>query len=106
MPIRETYWNIPHWAEIAQYLLALLTFIILSYGVIRRVQRWRQGFPERRTDNIGTRLWSVIVQAVGQLRTLQDIYPGIMHCTLKIRWVTSQSIVARMVPMNSAIMPQ
>ncbi|MGB5843560.1 MAG: heterodisulfide reductase-related iron-sulfur binding cluster [Anaerolineales bacterium] len=82
MPIRETFWNIPHWAEIAQYLLGFLTILIFGYGVIRRVRRWLKGKPERRIDHIGTRLWSVIVQAVGQVRTLQDIYPGIMHFTI------------------------
>jgi Fe-S oxidoreductase/nitrate reductase gamma subunit len=82
MPIRETFWNIPHWAEIAQYLLGLLTILIFSYGVIRRVRRWLEGQPQRRIDRIGSRLWSVVVQAVGQARTLQDIYPGIMHFTI------------------------
>lgn len=82
MPIRETFWNIPHWVEIAQYLLGLLTIFIFSYGVIRRIRRWLQGQPERRTDQIGTRIWSVIVQGVGQIRTLQDIFPGIMHLTI------------------------
>ncbi|MGB3703621.1 MAG: heterodisulfide reductase-related iron-sulfur binding cluster [Anaerolineales bacterium] len=82
MPIRETFWNIPHWAEITQYLLGFLTILIFGYGVIRRVRRWLKGKPERRIDQIGTRLWSVIVQAVGQVRTLQDIYPGIMHFTI------------------------
>ncbi|MBE9474279.1 MAG: hypothetical protein IMY85_05260, partial [Chloroflexi bacterium] len=82
MPIRETFWNIPHWAEIAQYLLGLLAILIFSYGVIRRVRRWLKGQPERRIDHIRSRLWSVVVQAVGQARTLQDIYPGIMHLTI------------------------
>ena len=82
MPIRETFWNIPHWAEIAQYLLGLLTILVFGYGVIRRVQRWLKGQPKRRIDRIGSRLWSVVVQAVGQVRTLQDIYPGIMHFTI------------------------
>ena len=66
MPIRETFWNIPHWAEIAQYLLGFLTILIFGYGVIRRVRRWLKGHPQRRIDHIGTRLWSVIVQAIGQ----------------------------------------
>jgi Fe-S oxidoreductase/nitrate reductase gamma subunit len=82
MPIRETFWNIPHWAEIAQYLLGLLTAIILIYGVVRRIRRWIKGQPERRTDQFASRLWSVVVQAVGQVKTLQDIYPGIMHFTI------------------------
>lgn len=82
MPIRETFWNIPHWAEIAQYLAGLLTVLILGYGVIRRVRRWLQGQPQRRIDNIGARIWAVIVQAVGQARTLKDPIPGIMHFTI------------------------
>jgi len=79
MPIRETFWNIPHLAEIGQYLLGLLTILIFGYGVIRRVRRWLKGQPERRNDQISKRLWSVIAQAVGQRRTLQDFFPGIMH---------------------------
>ena len=82
MPIRETFWNIPHWAEIAQYLLGFLAIIIFGYGVIRRVRRWLKGKPERRIDKIGSRIWSVIVHGIGQVRTLQDIFPGIMHFTI------------------------
>ena len=84
MPVRDTFWNIPHWAEIGQYLLGLLTVLVFAYGVFRRVRRWRFGQPERRTDQLGTRLWSVLVQAVGQLRTTQDMYAGVMH--LMIFW--------------------
>lgn len=46
MPIRDTFWNIPHWAEIAQYVAAFLTMAIFVAGVICRVLRWRQGRPE------------------------------------------------------------
>jgi len=84
MPIRETFWNIPHWAEIGQYILALLTLVIFTYGIWRRVRRWRMGKPEPRIDQLGKRLRSVIIDAVGQLRTVKDIYPGIMH--LAIFW--------------------
>lgn len=84
MPVRETFWNIPHWAEIGQYILGLLTVFIFLFGVFRRVRRWRMGQPERRTDRWGARLLSVLVQAVGQFRTVQDIYPGVMH--LAVFW--------------------
>lgn len=84
MPIRETFWNIPHWAEIAQYFLGFLTILIFTYGVVRRVQKWRKGQPEGRTDHLGARLLSVLVQGVGQLRITQDLYAGIMH--LAIFW--------------------
>jgi len=82
MPFRETFWNIPHWAEIGQYVLGLLTILVFAYGVFRRVKRWRMGQPERRLDRIGERLWSVLVDAFGQVRTVRDAYAGIMHLTI------------------------
>ena len=62
MPIRETFWNIPHWAEIAQYILALVTAIVFLYGVGRRVVRWRKGRSEKRSGYFWKRIWSVITQ--------------------------------------------
>jgi Fe-S oxidoreductase/nitrate reductase gamma subunit len=84
MPIRETFWNIPHWAEITQYVLGFLTIAVFIFGVTRRIQRWRKGQPQRLTDHVGKRIWSTLVQAVGQIRTAKDPYPGIMH--LSIFW--------------------
>ncbi len=82
MPIRETFWNIPHWAEIGQYILGLLTILIFAYGIWRRVRRWRMGAPEARMDGIGERLRRVFIHGLGQLRTVKDIYPGVMHLTI------------------------
>ncbi len=82
MPIRETFWNIPHWAEIAQYVLALLTAIVFVYGVARRILRVRQGRPEKRTGHFWARIWSLIVQVLGQRRTFGEVYPGLMHFTI------------------------
>ncbi|MEP0763727.1 MAG: 4Fe-4S dicluster domain-containing protein [Chloroflexota bacterium] len=82
MRARDTFWNIPHWAEIGQYLLGVLAILVFAYGVWRHVQRWRMGQPERRTDQLGRRLRSVFVQAIGQFRTTQDVYAGIMHLTI------------------------
>src|SRR4030066_398164 len=84
MPIRETFWNIPHWAEIGQYVLGFLTIAVFLYGVFRRIRRWRQGQPEIRTDHLGQRLVNVFTQAILQLKTARDPYPGIMH--LSIFW--------------------
>jgi Fe-S oxidoreductase/nitrate reductase gamma subunit len=84
MPIRETFWNIPHWAEIGQYVLGFLTIAVFLYGVFRRIKRWRQGQPEIRTDHLGQRLVNVFTQAILQLKTARDPYPGIMH--LSIFW--------------------
>ena len=84
MPIRETFWNIPHWAEIGQYILGLLTILVFAYGLLRRILIWRKGQPERRLDRLGSRLGSVVTHAMAQLRTTEDIYAGIMH--LAIFW--------------------
>ena len=82
MPIRETFWNIPHWAEIAQYVLAFLTAIVFVYGTSRRILRWRKGKPEKRSGYFWRRIGSLITQVLGQRRTLDEIYPGIMHFTI------------------------
>jgi Fe-S oxidoreductase/nitrate reductase gamma subunit len=82
MPIRDTFWNIPHWAEYVQYVLGLLTLVIFAYGIWRRVRRWRLGKPQQSTDHLGVRIRSLIVQAIGQLRTVKDPFPGIMHLTI------------------------
>jgi Fe-S oxidoreductase/nitrate reductase gamma subunit len=84
MPIRETFWNIPHWAEIAQYIAAGVTIIIFLWGVWRHVRNWRLGQKVKRTDRLGARLWSVVVHAVAQVRVARDPFPGIMH--LAIFW--------------------
>ncbi|MBN2118399.1 MAG: 4Fe-4S dicluster domain-containing protein [Anaerolineales bacterium] len=84
MPIRETFWNIPHWAEITQYILAFVTVVVFLYGVGRRVLRWRQGQPDatRRSGHFWRRIWSLVTQVLAQRRTLDETYPGIMHFTI------------------------
>ncbi|HLO16113.1 MAG TPA: heterodisulfide reductase-related iron-sulfur binding cluster [Anaerolineales bacterium] len=82
MPIRDTFWNIPHWAEIAQYILALVTVIVFIYGVSRHILRWRKGQPEKRSGHFWSRIWSVVTQVFGQRRTLDEAYAGIMHFTI------------------------
>ncbi len=84
MPIRETFWNIPHWAEVGQYVIGLLTILVFSYGVYRHVKRWNMGQPDYRFDRPGKRILSVLSQAVVQIRTAQDPFAGIMH--LSIFW--------------------
>jgi Fe-S oxidoreductase/nitrate reductase gamma subunit len=82
MPIRETFWNIPHWAEIAQYVAAFLTMAIFVTGVVRRVLRWRQGRSEKRSGNFWQRIWTLVIQVFAQRRTLDEKFPGIMHFSI------------------------
>ncbi len=82
MPIRETFWNIPHWAEIGQYIFGLLTFLVFVYGIWRHVRRWRLDKSVLRPGQLGKRFTNLFTHALVQLRTLKDIYPGIMHFTI------------------------
>ena len=84
MPIREAFWNIPHWAEIGQYVLAFLTVAVFTWGVIRRILRWRMGQPALRSERFGKRVGRFVAHGVAQLRTAEEGYPGIMH--LMIFW--------------------
>lgn len=82
MPIRATFWNIPSWAETAQYILALVVVLVFIYGITRHVLRWRKGQPEKRPGHFWDRVWSFVVQVFGQRRTLDEAYPGIMHFSI------------------------
>lgn len=82
MPIRPTFWNIPHWAEITQYVLAFLTIVVFFYGLIRHVRQWRKGRPEKRRGSFFQRLWTVCIQVFAQRRTLDEAFPGIMHFSI------------------------
>ncbi|MCJ7530283.1 MAG: 4Fe-4S dicluster domain-containing protein, partial [Anaerolineales bacterium] len=82
MPVRETFWNIPQWAEYAQYILGFVVILVFAYGVFRRIQLWRQGQPDRRSDRLGSRLLSVLTHGIGQVRIAQDFYAGVMHLTI------------------------
>ena len=81
-PVRETFWNIPHWAELAQYLLGFLTVVVFVAGVYLRVRRWRLGRPERLSGSLRDRLQAVATYALAQLRILTDRFSGTMHLAL------------------------
>jgi Fe-S oxidoreductase/nitrate reductase gamma subunit len=82
MPIRDTFWNIPHWAEIGQYVLGFLALFIFLAGAVIHIRRWRQGRSVKRTDRIGTRILTLFEHGLLQLRTLQDPFAGIMHFSI------------------------
>jgi Fe-S oxidoreductase/nitrate reductase gamma subunit len=82
MPIRETFWNIPYWVEITQYILGFLAIGIFTYGMIRHVNRWRKGKGKLQTNKFGYRLMAVLKHGIGQFRLLQEPYAGLMHLTI------------------------
>jgi len=82
IPFRDTFWNIPVWAQIALYAGGLLAIAIFAYGLWRRVQLWRVGGPENRLDRLPERVKLVAKHALGQARTLSQAYPGVMHAIM------------------------
>ena len=82
IPFRDTFWNVPSWAQIALYVGGALAIAYLVYGLYQRVTLWRQGLPEDRLDRIPERLGLVVQHALGQVRTLSQAYPGVMHAIM------------------------
>jgi Fe-S oxidoreductase len=82
VPFRDTFWNVPAWAQISLYVAGALAIAIFAYGMWQRVSLWRRGQPEHRLDRIPERIGLVAAHALGQLRTLSQAYPGIMHAIM------------------------
>jgi len=82
VPFRDTFWNVPMWAQIALYIGATVAIAIFAWGLWQRVRLWRAGGPEHRFDRIPERLRLVGVHVLGQVRTLSQAYPGVMHATM------------------------
>ncbi|MGD0275691.1 MAG: respiratory nitrate reductase subunit gamma, partial [Syntrophales bacterium] len=76
---RQVFWNAEHF-ELFLFLFTSVALIIFAYGVYRRWQMWNAiGKPEFRGDHIKERVKLLLKNALLQLKTFEDIYPGIMH---------------------------
>ena len=82
VPFRDTFWNVPVWAQVALYLGAIVAVTVFVYGLAERVRLWRAGRPEPRLDRIRDRVALVLTHALGQARTLSQAYPGVMHAIM------------------------
>jgi hypothetical protein len=82
VPFRDTFWNVPGWAEVLLYVGGLLAIAACAYAMWQRVQLWRAGGPENRFDRVPERLQLVVKHVLGQARVLSQAYPGIMHATM------------------------
>ncbi len=74
---RQLYWNI-HGHDFI-YLLFLVALIVFGYGFYRQYKLWRLGLPEKRTDDLPTRIYNVLVHTMGHRRILREGYAGSMH---------------------------
>jgi Fe-S oxidoreductase len=82
---REVFWHFPAWAEVLWYVLAIASVIVLAYGVIRPVAKYRQGrggdLPPLR--ELPGRLWTAL-RIVGSHVTVarRDRYAGLAHAAI------------------------
>ncbi|HSF03144.1 MAG TPA: hypothetical protein VLA62_09045, partial [Solirubrobacterales bacterium] len=82
LPCRDTFWNVPGWAQVALYVGSVVAVAVFAHGMWRRVALWRQGGPEARLDRIPERCLLLLKHGLGQARTLTQRYPGIMHALM------------------------
>jgi Fe-S oxidoreductase len=81
--IREIYWNIPQPAgSIFLYGLILVTTVVMTWGILRDIERWRKGRPDARIDQLPARTREFLVQIFGQKKVLRDRRPGMMHALI------------------------
>jgi Fe-S oxidoreductase len=82
VPFRDTFWNVPGWAQILLYVGGVVAIALFAWGVWQHIQLWRAGGAEHRFDQIPQRLKLVATHALGQARVLAQAYPGVMHATM------------------------
>ena len=83
-PVRQTFVNIPPWAQVVTYVAGALACLVFAYGVFRHVQKWRLGRPDKLSWSWGRRIQALLQYAVAQMRVVDDRYAGAMH--LAIFW--------------------
>ena len=83
VPTREIFWNVGD-LRTTVYLIALVSIVIVLYGIVRHYRRWSLGKRERRFDHVIRRVKYLVQFIVGHGKILRESYPGIMH--LLIFW--------------------
>src|SRR5689334_5442669 len=81
--IRQIYWNVGEgFAPLALYLTAIAALAVMTWGILRDVERWRRGKLDARIAEVRARLIEALAQVFGQKRVLKDRRPGSMHALI------------------------
>jgi Fe-S oxidoreductase/nitrate reductase gamma subunit len=82
-PIRQTFINIPEWAEVALYLGSLISVAVLAYGLVLRVKPWQVEWQKLTGRFLRTMAPNgaekLLLNVFGQKRLLRQTYAGSMH---------------------------
>jgi Fe-S oxidoreductase/nitrate reductase gamma subunit len=83
---REIFWNVGQIARWICYALALVSIIVLAYGLAGRYKMWRIGksTPFAFSDRLGKRIGYLIGKGIfhGSIQRSRESYPGMMHLFL------------------------
>jgi Fe-S oxidoreductase len=80
---REIYWNIdPAIGQAFIYFLVIATTIVMTWGILRDIARWRRGRPEARINQLPQRAAEFLAQVFGQKKVLRDRKAGTMHALI------------------------
>ena len=75
-PTREIYGNIVG-GELV-YLVMVISFGLVGWALYRHYCLWMQGRPDNRVQDLWRRLKVMLVQGLGQQKTLRE-RPGLLH---------------------------
>jgi Fe-S oxidoreductase/nitrate reductase gamma subunit len=82
VPFRDTFWNVPPWAQFVLYVLSVVALLVFALGLWQRVALWREGKAEKRLDRVPERLRFLLRHGLFQARVLTQRYPGVMHALM------------------------
>ncbi len=82
MPFRDTYWNVPHWAQLLLYIVQGMGVAILVGRLYLRVKLWLEGQGRLDFDHFWERVGRVLEFAVAQVRIARERYAGIFHLSI------------------------
>ncbi len=78
-PVRLTFWNIPRWAEILQYVGGGIALVVFAWGVFLRVKSWRKGKPESFAPAVRDRIKALLRYGLLQWRLSDDTSALAIH---------------------------
>lgn len=76
--------------DIFLILLALLTFLC---GINKRFRHWRLGKEDKRSDKMGARIKSFLVEGIAHRKILQDFYPGSLHLCVFLGFIIPFGVI-------------
>lgn len=80
VPVRPGFWNVPFWAEIGVYVLALITVAVCAAGVVRVLRNHKTAAPE--TTPASTFSWPGFLSEVFGQSKVRQTGAGKMHAAL------------------------